>query len=295
MIRIPLIRRAAPADIPTLLTMLHALVAEDQGTVASTTETLSQAVFGPVPLIHGLIAPDGMALCYPDYSTHCGEPGLYIQDLYVSPTARGTGLARALVAATLQHQTWGAHYINRSTVRRRALSKSPSPRNHSSRRPQPEAQAGAQARARVAACACKPAPPHPSDTSEPLSHCLNHVWMAPAKQGLFGLLASGRLRPCIRRRRCGMSAARPDEFRVDLVPINGPRFDALRFERGVHFLLSVSLPSSRRAGGAPVSCRRRASVVPEARQCRDAPYQLAWPRRAKCRFSLAWPGSSRRS
>ena len=109
--RIPLIRRAAPADIPTLLTMLHALVAEDQGTVASTTETLSQAVFGPVPLIHGLIAPDGMALCYPDYSTHRGEPGLCIQDLYVSPTARGTGLARALVAATLQHQTWGANYI----------------------------------------------------------------------------------------------------------------------------------------------------------------------------------------
>ena len=153
--------------------MLHALVAEDQGTVASTTETLSQAVFGPVPLIHGLIAPDGMALCYPDYSTHRGEPGLCIQDLYVSPTARGTGLARALFAATLQHQTWGANYISRSTARRRALGKSPSPRNHSSRRPQPGAQAGAQAGARVAACACKPAQSHPSDTGEPLSHCLN--------------------------------------------------------------------------------------------------------------------------
>lgn len=111
MIPVPLIRPITPADIPTLLTMLHALVAEDQGTVASTTETLTQAAFGPVPLIHGLIAPDGMALYYPDYSTHRGEPGLYIQDLYVSPGARGTGLARALVAATLQHQTWGATYI----------------------------------------------------------------------------------------------------------------------------------------------------------------------------------------
>ena len=106
-----MIRPITPTDIPTLLTMLRALVAEDKGSIASTAETLTQAAFGPVPLIHGVIAAEGMALYYPDYSTHRGEPGLYIQDLYVSPAARGTGLARALVAATLSHQTWGARYI----------------------------------------------------------------------------------------------------------------------------------------------------------------------------------------
>ena len=106
-----MIRAIVPADIPLLLHMLHALVAEDKGTIASTAETLTRAAFGATPLIHGVIHPQGMALYYPDYSTHRGEPGLYIQDLYVAPDGRGTGLARTLVAATLRYQTWGARYI----------------------------------------------------------------------------------------------------------------------------------------------------------------------------------------
>ncbi len=106
-----MIRPIKPADVPTILAMLQALVAEDKGTIASTSETLTNAAFGPTPLIHGLIHPQGMVLYYPDYSTHRGDPGLYIQDLYVTPAARGTGLARALVAETLNHQAWGARYV----------------------------------------------------------------------------------------------------------------------------------------------------------------------------------------
>ncbi len=106
-----MIRPITPPDIPAVLTMLRALVAEDKGTIASTAETLTAAAFGPHPLLHGVIHPQGMALYYPDYSTHRGEPGLYMQDLYVSSPARGTGLARALIATTLQHQSWGARYI----------------------------------------------------------------------------------------------------------------------------------------------------------------------------------------
>jgi len=106
-----MIRPITPSDVPTLLTMLHALVAEDKGAINSTAETLTQAAFGPHPLLHGVIHPQGMALYFPDYSTHRGQPGLYIQDLYVAPQARGTGLARALIAAAVQHQSWGARYI----------------------------------------------------------------------------------------------------------------------------------------------------------------------------------------
>jgi GNAT superfamily N-acetyltransferase len=106
-----MIRPITPPDIPALLSMLHALVDEDKGTITSTALTLTQAAFGPQPMIHALIHPHGMVIYYPDYSTHRGEPGLYIQDLYVAPAARGTGLARALIAATLAHQTWGAKYI----------------------------------------------------------------------------------------------------------------------------------------------------------------------------------------
>ncbi|MEO8244477.1 MAG: GNAT family N-acetyltransferase [bacterium] len=106
-----MIRPITPDDIPGLLTMLRALVAEDKGSILSTTDSLAAALFSPNPLLHGVIHSEGMALYFPDYSTHRGEPGLYIQDLYVSPAARGTGLARALVAATLQQQDWGARYI----------------------------------------------------------------------------------------------------------------------------------------------------------------------------------------
>lgn len=92
--------------------MLQALSDHDGGTnpVASVA-ALTAAAFGPRPLIHALIAADGMVIYYPDFSTHRGEPGLYIQDLYVTPQARGTGLARALVMATLAHQNWNARYI----------------------------------------------------------------------------------------------------------------------------------------------------------------------------------------
>jgi ribosomal protein S18 acetylase RimI-like enzyme len=96
-------------DLPALLSFLQALASEDKGTIASTVDTLDEAL--RKRLLHGVIHPHGMALYYPDYSTHRGEPGLYIQDLYVAPEGRGTGLARALVAATLTHQTWGARYI----------------------------------------------------------------------------------------------------------------------------------------------------------------------------------------
>ncbi len=104
-----MIRPITLTDAPALLTFLRALASEDKGTIASTPETLQQAI--TQSLLHGVIHPHGMALYFPDYSTHRGEPGLYIQDLYVAPEARGTGLARALVAATLAHQTWGAHYV----------------------------------------------------------------------------------------------------------------------------------------------------------------------------------------
>ena len=106
-----MIRPLTPSDIPALRQMLQALSDHDGGTHPVGSEAaLHQAAF-ETRLIHALIHPDGMVIYYPDFSTHRGLPGTYIQDLYVTPQARGTGLARALVAATLRHQTWGARYI----------------------------------------------------------------------------------------------------------------------------------------------------------------------------------------
>ena len=105
-----LIRPATPPDIPALRQMLQALSDHDGGTYAVASEHALQDALAK-GLIHALIHRQGMVIYYPDFSTHRGQPGVYIQDLYVAPPARGTGLARALVAATLQHQNWDARYI----------------------------------------------------------------------------------------------------------------------------------------------------------------------------------------
>lgn len=67
----------------------------------------------------------------------------------------------------------------------------------------------------------RPGGPGVERIARPLSS--DQVWMAPAWQGVWRSLASGRVRPCIRRLICGFPA-RPDERpREALVPINGPR------------------------------------------------------------------------
>ena len=106
------IRPVTPADLPRLRAMLQALSDDDGGDYQVGSESaLTQALFAPAPLIFALIADQGMAFYYPDFSTHRGEPGVYIQDLYVTPQARGTGLARALLVAVMRHQAWGARFM----------------------------------------------------------------------------------------------------------------------------------------------------------------------------------------
>ncbi|MGV8986144.1 MAG: GNAT family N-acetyltransferase [Cypionkella sp.] len=108
------IRPAIPSDVAALRAMLQALSDHDGGThPVGAEEALLQGGFGPRPLFSALIAEGGlgMVIYYPDFSTHRGEPGVYVQDIYVAPQARGTGLARALMAAVLRYQDWGARYV----------------------------------------------------------------------------------------------------------------------------------------------------------------------------------------
>ncbi len=107
-----MIRPATAHDVPTLRAMLQALSDHDGGKQVGSEVSLLQHGFGPRPLYSALIADDeGMVIYYPDYSTHRGEPGVYVQDIYVTPAARGTGIARQLLAAVMDHQTWGAKYM----------------------------------------------------------------------------------------------------------------------------------------------------------------------------------------
>ena len=109
-------RAATPSDVPTLRAMLQALADHDGGDYAVGSEAgLLQHGFGPRPLFWAIIAeaaaPLGMVIYYPDYSTHRGEAGVYVQDIYVSDAARGLGVGRGLMAAMLRQQYWGARFI----------------------------------------------------------------------------------------------------------------------------------------------------------------------------------------
>lgn len=108
----PMIRPLSPPDLPRLREMLQALASHEGATApVASVPALEAALFGPRPLIRALIADHGMVIYFPEFSTHRGLPGVYVQDLYVAPQARGQGLARALLKATLSHQDWGAHFI----------------------------------------------------------------------------------------------------------------------------------------------------------------------------------------
>jgi GNAT superfamily N-acetyltransferase len=50
-------------------------------------------------------------LFFREFSSWKGSPGIYVQDLYVSPDMRGTGLGAKLMKAMFEHtRDWGASY-----------------------------------------------------------------------------------------------------------------------------------------------------------------------------------------
>ena len=99
-----LIRPAVPADVPVLLALVHELaVYEREPDAVETTEAmLHAALFGPAPVASCHVAQldgavVGMALWYVTFSTWKGVPGLWLEDLFVRDSARGTGLGRQLL------------------------------------------------------------------------------------------------------------------------------------------------------------------------------------------------------
>lgn len=65
-------------------------------------ETMRAHLFGPHPYAEVLIGevdgrPAGFALWFHTFSTFEGRPGIYLEDLFVEPEARGSGLGRALL------------------------------------------------------------------------------------------------------------------------------------------------------------------------------------------------------
>jgi GNAT superfamily N-acetyltransferase len=71
--------------------------------VTATTDTIRAALFGPRPYAEAVFGcldgvPCGFALYFHNFSTFLGKPGLYLEDLYVRPAARGRGLGTRMLA-----------------------------------------------------------------------------------------------------------------------------------------------------------------------------------------------------
>lgn len=99
------IRFATPDDAATLLALVKGLAdyEREPDAVVATVPMLAAALGGEHPAAEALIAeadgePVGFALFFHTFSTWTGTRGLYLEDLYVVPSARGTGLGKALLS-----------------------------------------------------------------------------------------------------------------------------------------------------------------------------------------------------
>ena len=98
------IREATVADLDSICELIKELAIYEalEDEVVFGRDTLSQHLFGAAPVAHVLLALDdgervGMALWYPTFSTFLGQPGIWLEDLFVRPTYRGRGHGAALL------------------------------------------------------------------------------------------------------------------------------------------------------------------------------------------------------
>ena len=99
------IRTATPDDLDLVFGFIRDLADYERlaHEVRTDRETLGRCLFGDRPMAEVLIGeidgtPRGFALFFHNFSTFEGKPGLYLEDLFVAPEARGSGLGKALLA-----------------------------------------------------------------------------------------------------------------------------------------------------------------------------------------------------
>lgn len=107
------LRAARPADVPAISALVAELAEFEQLShlLQLTPETLAPHLFGERPVVEAVVAELGAgagpgqagqvvayALFFTNFSTFLAKPGLYLEDLYVQPAFRGTGIGKALLA-----------------------------------------------------------------------------------------------------------------------------------------------------------------------------------------------------
>jgi GNAT superfamily N-acetyltransferase len=100
------LRSAAPGDVPELLRLVRALaVYEREPDAVEATHDLYVRWLFPAagaPVAYAEVAAVderlvGLALWYTTFSTWLGRPGIWLEDLFVEPGVRGSGVGRALL------------------------------------------------------------------------------------------------------------------------------------------------------------------------------------------------------
>ena len=97
------LRPAEPRDLRAIVALITELAEFENLTslLRVTPQSLEPHLFGPKPVAEclvGEVAGDvvAFALYFTNFSTFLGKPGLYLEDLYVKPDHRGSGLGQAL-------------------------------------------------------------------------------------------------------------------------------------------------------------------------------------------------------
>ena len=103
------IRSAQPDDLDLIIDFIRALAAYERlaDAVVLDRATLAAHLFGAKPMAEVLIGDvdgvaRGFALFFHNFSTFEGRPGIYLEDLFVDPQARGAGLGKALLSTLAQ-------------------------------------------------------------------------------------------------------------------------------------------------------------------------------------------------
>lgn len=111
------VRFAEPRDAALVLRFIRELAVYEKAPIAvvATEDDLRRYGFSPHCQFEAILAfigdePAGFALFHPRFSTWLGQPGMYLEDLYVAEAARGCGVGRRLMArlaAIAVERGWG--------------------------------------------------------------------------------------------------------------------------------------------------------------------------------------------
>ncbi|OLC23130.1 MAG: N-acetyltransferase [Actinobacteria bacterium 13_1_20CM_2_65_11] len=98
------LRAAEKGDVPVIAELIRGLARYEKlaDQVEMTDELLAAGLFGERPYAEVVLAeeggrPVGFALFFHNFSTFLGQPGIYLEDLFVLPEQRGRGIGRMLL------------------------------------------------------------------------------------------------------------------------------------------------------------------------------------------------------